>query len=55
MEPHEWSIMKKLIEKEMKCKVEAIFSDFDANPVGAASIGQVIDAIPCCSSHINND
>ncbi len=43
--PFPFSDVKKIIEKELKKPVNAFFSEFDEQPVAAASIGQVHKAV----------
>jgi ubiquinone biosynthesis protein len=43
--PIEFDVVKASIKKELKHPIESIFSSFDAEPLGSASIGQVHRAV----------
>jgi predicted unusual protein kinase regulating ubiquinone biosynthesis (AarF/ABC1/UbiB family) len=43
-EPRPFKDMKKVIEQDLGSKIGAVFSDFDEEPIAAASIGQVYRA-----------
>ena len=43
--PIEFDVIKGVIEKELKSPIEEIFNNFDKEPLGSASIGQVHSAV----------
>jgi predicted unusual protein kinase regulating ubiquinone biosynthesis (AarF/ABC1/UbiB family) len=48
----DFEIVKQVVESEMKKPLSQVFSSFDHEPIGAASIGQVhratlLDGTPC--------
>lgn len=44
VQPLPFEIVKRVVEAELKCRIEEAYSWFDPNPIGAASIGQVHQA-----------